>query len=140
MEGNVSMPDDLRDLHLRCVLADDVDVMRDVSRMLVESLSWAEVCAEARDGAEALAAIRTMQPDIAILDQRMPKLSGFGVAARVRELGIPITIIVFSAFETEGNLTQARALDVDFVSKLDGAPALLEALERARAAHRPVPA
>ncbi|MCW2924064.1 MAG: response regulator receiver protein [Thermoleophilia bacterium] len=126
------MSDGSADPRLRCVLADDVVVLRDVTRMLVESLGWAEVCAEADDGAAALAALEALRPDIALLDQRMPELTGFEVAARVRELGIPMAIIVFSAFETEGNLALARQLDVDFVSKLDGVPALVAALQRAR--------
>lgn len=125
------MNDGSADPRLRCVLADDVVVLRDVTRMLVDSLGWAEVCAEADDGAAALVAIEALRPDIALLDQRMPGLTGFEVAARVRELGIPMAIIVFSAFETEGNLALARELDVDFVSKLDGVPALLAALQRA---------
>lgn len=92
------MAGQFQQVRLRCVLADDVEVLRDVSRMLLDQLGWIEVCAEAKDGAEALAAIERLRPDIALLDQRMPNLTGFGVAARVRELGLPMTIIIFSAF------------------------------------------
>ncbi|MCW2927259.1 MAG: two component transcriptional regulator, LuxR family [Thermoleophilia bacterium] len=118
---------------LRCVIADDVDAMRDVIRMSLDALDWVVVCGEATDGTEALAEIERLQPDVAILDMRMPRMSGFTVAAKVRELALPVSIIIFSAFSDDnGTDPRAATLDAQHVNKLDGVPALHEALTRVR--------
>lgn len=125
---------------LTCVLADDSAVMRDVSRALLESVGWVEISAEAADGIEALELIVQLRPNIAMLDVRMPGYTGFGVAALVRELQIPMSIVVFSALASDEIVDEASALDVDYVSKLDGVPAVMAALERARCQHSRVSA
>ncbi|MBX5474068.1 MAG: response regulator [Thermoleophilia bacterium] len=42
-----------------------------------------EVCAQAKDGAEAVTLARTLQPDIAVLDVKMPRLDGIEAARRI---------------------------------------------------------
>src|SRR5882757_4744817 len=57
-----------------------------------------EVVAEAGDGAEALALARRLEPDVALLDLRMPEASGSEVAATLRDEGSPTRVLVLSAY------------------------------------------
>ena len=57
-----------------------------------------EVVAEAGDGAEALALVRSLEPDVALLDLRMPEASGSEVAAVLREEGSATRVLVLSAY------------------------------------------
>lgn len=71
-------------MSLRLIIADDEPPLRAWLRRLLEEVSPAtEVIAEAADGNTALSLIDHLQPDAALLDIRMPGLSGLEVAARM---------------------------------------------------------
>lgn len=70
---------------LRAVLADDEPLAREIVRDLLAADPEVELVAEARDGDEALAAIRTTRPDLALLDVEMPGRGGLEVAAELAE-------------------------------------------------------
>src|SRR5437016_3673313 len=71
---------------MRVLVAEDETIIRLDLRDLLERLGL-EVCAEARDGEEAVRLARTEKPDVAILDVKMPKLDGIRTAtARHEEL------------------------------------------------------
>src|SRR2546430_9986041 len=65
-----------------------------------------EVCAEARDGEEAVVLARTTRPDVAILDIRMPKLDGLEAARRIID-DRPIPIVMLTAFADEETVSRA---------------------------------
>lgn len=125
----------LYDAHrsLTCVFADDAPAVRDVMRMHFDLLGWVNVLGEASDGADALDLIVRLRPDIAVLDMRMPRLSGFAVAAQLRALEVPVQVVIFSAFSSEENDDRARQLGAHYVSKVDGSRALNATLQRLRA-------
>jgi two-component system nitrate/nitrite response regulator NarL len=80
------------------VVADDHPMYRDgVVRALTGSGSI-DVVAEAEDGTQALEAITRLQPQVALLDHRMPGLDGVEVVRRVRRDGIATRIVLLSAF------------------------------------------
>jgi YesN/AraC family two-component response regulator len=65
---------------IRIVLADDHPVVRKGLKLSIEEDSKLRVIAEAGDGEAALALIKDLNPQLAILDIDMPKLSGLDVA------------------------------------------------------------
>jgi len=67
------------------VLAEDYAIIREGTRRLLEQYPDLEVVGEAQDGQESLELIRRYQPDIAILDIRMPKLNGIDVVREIKK-------------------------------------------------------
>jgi two-component system chemotaxis response regulator CheY len=92
-----------------CLVVDDSRVVRKVSRRILEDLGF-EV-AEAGDGAEALAWVRTAMPDVILLDWNMPVMNGLEFLRRLRkEPGGTTPRVVFCSIEN--NLERIReALD-----------------------------
>jgi CheY-like chemotaxis protein len=66
------------------------------------------------DGAEALEALKSMRPEVALLDIGMPKMNGYDVARRIREdsLGRAVTLVAVTGWGQDGD--KARALAVGF--------------------------
>ena len=84
---------------VRVVVGDDHPIFRDgVVRALVASEDI-EVVGEADDGAAALALIRDLVPDVALLDYRMPELDGAQVAAAVRNAELTTRVLLLSAHD-----------------------------------------
>ena len=91
---------------MRVLIAEDESLIRlDLKAMLERA--GLEVVAEARDGAEALDLARSEQPDLAILDVKMPKLDGIEAARKMLDER-PIPIVIVSAF-TERVLVERAA-------------------------------
>ena len=64
-----------------------------------------QVVAEAADGATALALIRRHEPDVAVLDVRMPGMDGIDVIAALARYGPPVPVVLLSAFDDEPLVT-----------------------------------
>ena len=80
-------------MSLRILVAEDETIIRLDLRDLLERAGF-EVCAEARDGAEAVELARTERPDLAVLDVKMPRLDGIEAARRIlAERPIPIVMV-----------------------------------------------
>lgn len=91
---------------MRILIAEDETIIRlDLRDMLVRA--GFEVCAEARDGEEAVELARSEEPDLAIMDVKMPKLDGIEAARRMLDER-PIPIVIVSAF-TERSLVNRAA-------------------------------
>ena len=94
---------------IRVMLVDDQNLVRKGVRSLLELSEEIEVVAEAPDGAEALRTIPQVQPDVVLLDMRMPGLSGVDVLRRLNDAGeLPPTIILTTFDDDELVLTGIR--------------------------------
>ena len=83
-----------------CLVVDDSRVVRKVERRILEDLGF-EV-AEAADGVEALAWVRTAMPDVVLLDWHMPTMSGLEFLRRLRkEPGGATPRVVFCSVESD---------------------------------------
>jgi DNA-binding response OmpR family regulator len=77
-----------------------VDDERPIRELVAEFLEEEGFPVEtAADGAEALQAIERDVPGVMLLDMRMPNVDGWGVAARLKERGIKVPIVVMTAAE-----------------------------------------
>jgi two-component system, response regulator PdtaR len=90
---------------MRVLVAEDETIIRlDLCDLLERS--GFEVCAEARDGEEAVALARSAEPDVAIMDVKMPKLDGIEAARRILDER-PIPIVMLTAYGQEELVTRA---------------------------------
>ena len=94
-----------------------------------------EVCAEARDGEEAVALARSEAPDLAIMDVKMPRLDGIEAARRILEER-PIPIVMLTAYGQEELVSRAVEAGVfGYLVKPFREQDLLPAIAAARARH-----
>lgn len=78
---------------LRAVIADDQALVRTGFRMIL-SADGIEVVAEAADGAEAVAAVRSTRPDVVLMDIRMPRMDGIEATRQIMSGGADGTRVV----------------------------------------------
>src|SRR5688500_11526291 len=81
---------------MRILIAEDETIIRMDLRALLEAAGF-EVCAEARDGEEAVELARAHEPDLAVLDVKMPRLDGIEAARRMLDER-PIPIVMVTAY------------------------------------------
>ena len=80
---------------------------------------------EAVDGADAVDKAKNSNPDLIILDLSMPRMNGLD-AATILKSDLPETPIILFTYTDLLPRTLCEAIGVDFISKLDGIPRLLE--------------
>lgn len=103
---------------LRVVIADDHEISRIGIRRLLGTSSSITVVGEAIDGYEALEVTRAQQPNVLLLDVRMPNLTGIEVAQRLKTEMPDIRVIMLSAAEDEMLVEQALYAGADgYLSK-----------------------
>lgn len=98
---------------VRILLADDQLLVRVGIRALLESLPQNEVVGECEDGPQAVEAIRSLKPDVAVLDIAMPGMSGIEAAQQVRAFDSKVKILVLSGIERQEVVDQALAAGVN---------------------------
>ncbi|MBI2830524.1 MAG: response regulator transcription factor [Chloroflexi bacterium] len=86
---------------IRIVLAEDHWLMREGTRHILEQCPDFKVTGEAEDGQQALELIQRTQPDIAILDIRMPKLTGIEVVRRMKEVSPNTKALMLTAYDDD---------------------------------------
>ena len=82
----------------RVLLADDQSLVRAGFRKILESEPGIEVVAEAADGDEAVAAARRFDPDVVLMDVRMPRLDGIAATRRITGAGLPARVLMLTTF------------------------------------------
>jgi AmiR/NasT family two-component response regulator len=118
----------------RVLIAEDETIIRLDLRELLERSGF-EVCAEARDGEEAVELARSEQPDVAIMDVKMPKLDGIEAARRILDER-PIPIVMLTAYGQQELVSRAVDAGVfGYLVKPFREQDLLPAIETARARH-----
>jgi two-component system, response regulator PdtaR len=119
---------------MRILVAEDETIIRLDLRALLERAGF-EVCAEARDGEEAVALARELAPDVAIMDVKMPKLDGIEAARRILDER-PIPIVMLTAYGQQELVSRAVEAGVfGYLVKPFREQDLLPAIETARARH-----
>jgi response regulator NasT len=118
----------------RILIAEDESLIRLDLRQLLESAGF-DVCAEARDGEEAVQLARSQQPDLAVLDVKMPRLDGIEAARRILDER-PIPIVMLTAYAEQELVSRAIEAGVfGYLVKPFRETDLLPAIETARARH-----
>jgi two-component system, NarL family, nitrate/nitrite response regulator NarL len=86
---------------IKVVLSDDHVFVRDGIKSLLENEENINVIGEATDGIEALEVVKSLLPDLLILDIRMPNMTGIEVVEKLRSQNNPIKIIMLSMHDSE---------------------------------------
>jgi len=86
---------------IRVVLADDHAVVRKGIHDFLEEDGDIEVIAQASDGAKVKELILELHPDVAVLDVRMPHATGIEVTRWIREQGLPIRVLILTAYDDD---------------------------------------
>src|SRR5712691_9997023 len=119
---------------VRVLLAEDETIIRLDLRDLLERAGF-EVCAEAKDGEEAVELARSEEPDLAIMDVKMPRLDGIEAARQILEER-PIPIVMLTAYGQDEVVSRAVEAGVfGYLVKPFREQDLLPAIQAARARH-----
>jgi DNA-binding NarL/FixJ family response regulator len=92
---------------VRVLLADDQDLVRAGFRMILETQPDVEVVGEAGDGVEAVAATRRLQPDVVLMDIRMPNLDGLQATKQVVAARSGSRVVILTTFDLDEYVYQA---------------------------------
>lgn len=84
----------------RVIVVDDQALVREGIRTLLE-VAGIDVVSEAADGAEALAAIEAHDPEVVLMDLRMPRHDGIWALERLRERGLAVPVLVLTTFDDD---------------------------------------
>lgn len=92
---------------IRLIVADDHPIVRAGLQGLLASQPDFEVMGEAANGHEALELVRTLRPDVALVDLRMPLLDGVGTTREIRRVSPETNILVLTTYETDADVLRA---------------------------------
>ncbi len=106
---------------IKILIADDHPIFRRGLREIIETDAHLKVVAEAEDSEQALRRLQESAAEIAMLDIDMPVKDGFAVARAVRELKLPVEIIILSLHKDERFFNAALDLGVKGYVLKDGA-------------------
>jgi two-component system nitrate/nitrite response regulator NarL len=110
---------------IRVVLADDHPIVRDGLRKLLSLEDDIEVVGEASDGREVLQLVQETEPDVVILDLRMPNLDGLSALQALQQSSKKAKVIVLTASEDKNEFVQAMKLGCSGIVLKQTAPELI---------------
>jgi DNA-binding NarL/FixJ family response regulator len=116
-------------MSIRVLIADDQALVRSGFRMILEARDDLEVVGEAENGERAIGLARELEPDVVLMDVRMPVLDGVEATRRLLEAGSSARVIILTTFDLDEYVFEAlRAGASGFLLK-DVQPAqLVEAI------------
>ena len=116
---------------IRVLAADDQRVVREGLAMLLGLLPDVEVVGTAADGAEVLAVVGELKPDVILMDLRMPRMDGVEATRRLRESHPGVKVVVLTTYADDRSVIDAlRAGALGYLTKDAGAAEIQQALHR----------
>jgi len=92
---------------IRVLIADDQTITRSGLRNLLADDATIEVAGEARNGAEAIGLAASLEPDVILMDLRMPDVNGIEATRRIHRVSPRIGILVLTVFEDDTSVFPA---------------------------------
>jgi DNA-binding NarL/FixJ family response regulator len=115
----------------RIVIADDHPAFREILNYLFSNEAGLKVVGEAADGAEVLELCRRLQPDLVIMDIKMPKMDGWDATRTIKEECPSTRVLVLTAFADPHNSSKALEVGADgYVLKYTPLEKVLEETRR----------
>ncbi|WP_432547927.1 response regulator [Kineococcus sp. SYSU DK004] len=94
-------------MSLRVLVVDDERLVRAGFRMVLSAFPDVEVVGEAADGAEAVSAARALDPDVVLMDVRMPRVDGIEATRRLARAGPRPAVLVVTTFDEDEHVYAA---------------------------------
>lgn len=117
---------------IRIMLVDDQAMFREGLRTLLATQPDFEVVGEAADGAEALRLCPDVQPDVVLMDLRMPHLGGVAATRRLRAAHPDVRVLVLTTFDDDEDIFEGlRAGALGYLLKDASSAKLFEAVRAA---------
>jgi DNA-binding NarL/FixJ family response regulator len=114
---------------VRVLIADDQALVRGGFRMILEAKEDMEVVGEAGDGTEAVELVERLQPDVVLMDVRMPDMDGIEATRRIAASGSSTRIVILTTYDVDEYVFAAlRAGASGFLLKDVRPPELTEAI------------
>jgi len=85
----------------RVLICDDQSLVRSGFRMIIEARTGLEVAGEAEDGRQAIALARDTDPDVILMDVRMPNLDGIEATRQIVASGSRARILVLTTYDAD---------------------------------------
>lgn len=116
----------------RILIVDDQAVVRSGFRALLEDEPGFEIVGEARDGREAIALVARREPDVVLMDIRMPKLDGLTATERLlaRNASSHVKVVVLTTFDLDEYVYRALRVGASGFLLKDSAPEQIAAAVR----------
>jgi DNA-binding NarL/FixJ family response regulator len=92
---------------IRVLLVDDDPLVRAGLAMIIASASDLHVVGEAGDGLDAVESVRAHNPEVVLMDIRMPRLDGIAATARLRAMPTPPEVLVLTTFQADAYVLDA---------------------------------
>lgn len=119
---------------IKILIADDHAIVRDGLRQILSDLKDFTVIGEAADGKEALEKVKSLHPDVLLLDIAMPTLNGLEAIRLIKQSASQVQIVILSMHSKETYVQQAlTAGALGYILKASPSSDIIEAI---RAAHR----
>jgi two-component system, NarL family, nitrate/nitrite response regulator NarL len=114
-----------RKRNIRILIADDHPIVRDGLKKLLALEDDFEVVGEAGDGREVLDRVQEVEPDVLLLDLRMPNLDGLSALQALQQSNKTVRVIVLTASEDKNEFVQAMKLGCSGIVLKQTAPDLI---------------
>jgi DNA-binding NarL/FixJ family response regulator len=92
---------------IRVLLCDDQALVRSGFRMILDARADLEVVGEAEDGAEGVEQVRALDPDVVLMDVRMPNLDGIDATRRIVSSGAKARVLILTTFDPDEYVYEA---------------------------------
>jgi DNA-binding NarL/FixJ family response regulator len=86
---------------IRVIIAEDHAVVREGTRQIIERQEDIEVVGEAANGAEAVALVERVNPDVAIVDISMPVMSGIEATEKIKATRPGTAVLILTAYDDD---------------------------------------
>lgn len=92
---------------IRVLIVDDQSITRTGLKGLLAAVGTIEIVGEARDGAEAIEMVASLQPDVVLMDLRMPNINGIEATRRIHRTSPNAGILILTVFDDDTSVFPA---------------------------------